>query len=67
MVDGAAKGRGVMFRRLPEAQPFRTSRDVRDVAYWTRRLIDAEDKRREAEREYQQVLMHLRGALGTER
>lgn len=34
-----------------------------EVMYWTRRLIDAEDARRDAERTYQQVLMRLRGAM----
>lgn len=40
------------------------TRERLEVMYWTRRLIEAEDARRNAEREYQQVLMRLRGAMG---
>jgi hypothetical protein len=59
-----------MHRRLPEAfgaaRPGDTAELNRlEVFFWARRLINAEDKRREAEREYQRVLMELRGALGS--
>lgn len=33
------------------------------VMHWTAKLIDAEDARRRAERDYQNVLFQLRGAL----
>ena len=35
-----------------------------EVLFWARRLVKAEDARKNAEREYQRVLMQLRGALG---
>lgn len=34
-----------------------------EVMYWTSKLIDAEDARRKAEREYQSILLHLRGVM----
>lgn len=35
----------------------------KEVMYWTSKLIDAEDARRKAEREYQSILLHLRGVM----
>lgn len=59
MVDGAAKGGGVTVPpKIRKRPPNRL-----EVLYWTGRLIEAEDARRDAERTYQQVLMRLRGAM----
>lgn len=54
----------IVVTELPRNPPNEWERNnAKEVQYWTFKLIEAEDARRKAEREYQQILLHLRGVM----
>jgi hypothetical protein len=63
-VPPSIRGKKLIARELPRNPPNDWERANKlEVMYWTSKLIDAEDARRKAEREYQQILLHLRGVM----
>jgi hypothetical protein len=63
-VPPSIRGKKLIARELPRNPPNDWERGNKlEVMYWTSKLIDAEDARRKAEREYQQILLHLRGVM----
>ena len=58
------KGKKLVATELPRNPLNKWERgNTKEVQYWTFKLIEAEDARRKAEREYQQILLHLRGVM----